>query len=104
MEEKKIDVIIPAYKPDEQFKTLLNRLMKQTTPENYVLLTGKAHELKKYYEDVNSGKIPNVAIKDTKAHTIKSLQNLIRENDFIEAEEVKDTPIEDPKENGIHEW
>ena len=82
----------------------INRLMKQTTPENYVLLTGKAHELKKYYEDVNSGKIPNVAIKDTKAHTIKSLQNLIRENDFIEAEEVKETPKEEPKEYIINEW
>lgn len=38
MEEKKIDVIIPAYKPDEQFKTLLNRLMKQTLSPNRIII------------------------------------------------------------------
>ena len=35
---KKVDVIIPVYKPDEKFKKLLLRLKKQTVPVNKIIL------------------------------------------------------------------
>ena len=41
--EKTVDVIIPAYKPNEQWKELILRLKTQTYPVNTILVmnTGK---------------------------------------------------------------
>ena len=42
---KKVDVIIPVYKPDEKLKKIIKRLHLQTYPVNRIILvnTGKEY-------------------------------------------------------------
>ena len=44
-EQKKIDVVIPAYKPGEKFQKLIKMLQKQTYPIHEILImnTEKKH-------------------------------------------------------------
>ena len=35
---KKVDVIIPVYKPDQKFLSLLKRLKRQTYPVNRIII------------------------------------------------------------------
>lgn len=58
--------------------TDVNRLMKQVPAEKHLELMAKVRELKRYYTDVRNGKIMGVAIKDFRAHAVKSLQNFIK--------------------------
>lgn len=44
---KKVDVIIPVYKPDKSFLTLIERLEKQTVPVNRIILMNTEQ---KYFE------------------------------------------------------
>lgn len=44
---KKVDIIIPVYKPDQSFFTLIERLEKQTVPVNRILLFNTEQ---KYFE------------------------------------------------------
>lgn len=75
-----------------------NRLMKQVSAEQYPALTNKARELMKYYVDVKEGRVKGVAIKDYRAHAVKSLRNFIlgRVESFDDAVEIKEP--EEPKE------
>ena len=50
-EQKKIDVVIPAYKPGEKFQKLIKMLQKQTYPIHEILITVSYTHLRAHETD-----------------------------------------------------
>ena len=59
-EQKKIDVVIPAYKPGEKFQKLIKMLQKQTYPVHEILIMNTE---KAYFSEASVAGLPNVRVE-----------------------------------------
>ena len=59
-EQKKIDVVIPAYKPGEKFQKLIKMLQKQTYPVHEILIMNTE---KAYFPEASVAGLPNVRVE-----------------------------------------
>ena len=59
-EQKKIDVVIPAYKPGEKFQKLIKMLQKQTYPIHEILIMNTE---KAYFPEASVAGLPNVRVE-----------------------------------------
>ena len=59
-EQKKIDVVIPAYKPGEKFQKLIKMLQKQTCPIHEILIMNTE---KAYFPEASVAGLPNVRVE-----------------------------------------
>ena len=59
-EQKKIDVVIPAYKPGEKFQKLIKMLQKQTYPIHEILIMNTE---KAYFPEASVVGLPNVRVE-----------------------------------------
>lgn len=86
----------------------INRLMKETQPDKYILLSGKAHELKSLLDEVKAGRKSD--IKDPRAYVLAALRNFIAEQTVepADAEEIKEPVATTDKQGEEHaevlEW
>ncbi len=64
-----IDVVIPTYKPDKQFREVLRKLMSQSCPPRQILLINTEKELfdEELLEGLDKAPIPEQCVRDEEA-------------------------------------